>query len=133
MRCKVSLKVEASDPGSFLTLKNKGGLTKPAASVVAICVETEKSCQRMLAATSGKLPQTPGLVNAFAVAVMQNISLRKVFEELEDHVMDAATGENHKIHLVKEITKTYCKIRFKHLGAEENENSSRKKNSADSF
>ena len=34
---------------TFLTLKDRGNLFKPAASVISVCTETEKCLQRMLA------------------------------------------------------------------------------------
>ena len=45
---------------AFLTLKDRGNLFKPAASVISVCTETEKCFQRMLASTNGRFPQGEG-------------------------------------------------------------------------
>ena len=41
----------------FLRLKDRGGLFKPTQSVIKVCEETERSFQRMIASSGGKLPQ----------------------------------------------------------------------------
>ena len=120
LKCKAALKSNYMNNDTFLMFKNRGGLTKLSASVTEICEEAEKCFQRMLAVTSGKLPQSVGLMNAFSIAVLGNIGSKTTFRELEDHITDSALGDNHIIHLIKEVTKCYCKIRFKHLGVMSN-------------
>lgn len=48
-------------------------------------------------------------------------NLSKVFRELDDHMVDTAVNENHVFGLIKAIAKSYCKIRFYHLGKEYNQ------------
>ena len=48
----------------FLKSKDKGGLFKPTSSVIYICEETEVKFRRLLRSSQGKLPQSPGIVNA---------------------------------------------------------------------
>ena len=42
---------------NFLRFKDRGGLFKPTQSVIRVCVETERSFQRMIGSNGGKLPQ----------------------------------------------------------------------------
>ena len=54
----------------FVVLKDNGGLISPSPGVHKICIATEKSFQRMLKVTSGKLPQGPGLSSAIVREVL---------------------------------------------------------------
>ena len=42
---------------NFLRFKDRGGLFKPTQSVIRVCVETERSFQRMIGSNGGKLPK----------------------------------------------------------------------------
>ena len=86
----------------------------------------------MLAVTDGQLPHAHGIPDAFVVAVLASLSISSLFTELDHHLFDSPVGENHVVHLIKSIIKSYCKVKFHHLGKLTTENSSgqnnRKKN-----
>ena len=68
---------------------------KPTASVINICLETERCFQRMLKSTGGKLPQTKGLPDAIASSVLCNINKADTFPELDEHMLDTTVDDNH--------------------------------------
>lgn len=76
--------------------------------------------QRLLKTTARKLPQKKSIPNAIAVAVLQNIDLKKIFPELDQHMIECAVEDNHTLHLIKIISKKYCDIRLYDLGIEHN-------------
>ena len=41
-----------------------------------------------------------------------------IFRELDDHMVETAVNDNHIFGLIKLIAKSYCKVRFYHLGKE---------------
>ena len=45
-------------------------------------------------------------------------NLTTIFRQLDDHVVETAVNDNHIFGLVKLIAKSYCKVRFHHLGKE---------------
>ena len=56
--CRDSLGSQICKPeSSFLEKKDRGGLFKPARSVLTICEETERNFQILLHTSKGKLPQ----------------------------------------------------------------------------
>ena len=76
----------------------------------------------MLISTSGKLPHCKGIPDAIATAVLNNLGNTEVFSELNDHALESPIGEEYHIFsLIKMIAKSYCKIRFYHLGKLETE------------
>ena len=80
---------------AFLTLKYRGKLFKPTASVIVICNETERCFQRMLAATNGNLLQGKGIPDGIAVSVLNGIDLRTTFKDLDAHMLNTTVHENH--------------------------------------
>ena len=102
-------------------------LFKPTSSVIKVCEETEKCFQRMLAVTDGQLPHARGIPDAFVVAVLASLSIPSLFTELDSHLFDSPVGENHVVQLIKSIIKSYCKVKFYHLGKNTTENSSGQK------
>ena len=101
---------------AFLTLKDRGNLFKPAASVISVCTETERCFQRMLASTNGRLPQGKGIPDAIVVSVLNSIDIRATFKELDGHMLNTTVTDNHVFTLIKTISKCYCKVRLYQLG-----------------
>ena len=101
---------------AFLTLKDRGNLFKPAASVTSVCTETEKCFQRMLASTNGRLPQGEGIPDAIAASVWNGIDIQATFKELDEHMLDTTVNDNHVFKLIKTVSKCYCKVRLYQLG-----------------
>ena len=123
--CGMALGSESEQASSsFLVLKDRGKLFKPTLSVIKVCEETKKCFQRMLAVTDGQLPHARGIPDAFVVAVLASLSIPSLFTELDHHLFDSPVGENHVVQLIKSIIKSYCKVKFYHLGKNTTENSS---------
>ena len=45
-------------------------------------------------------------------------NLTTIFRELDNHLVETALNDNHIFGLIKLIAKSYCKVRFYHLGKE---------------
>ena len=60
----------------------------------------------------------PGIQEAIAKSVLEETNLSVVFKELRGHMLDNPVNDNHVYGLIKNITKTYCKVRLYHLGRE---------------
>ena len=45
-------------------------------------------------------------------------NLTAIFRELNDHMVKTAVNSNHIVGLIKLTAKSYCKLRFYHLGKE---------------
>ena len=101
---------------AFLTLKDRGNLFKPAVSVIAVCTETERCFQRMLAATDGRLPQGKGIPDAIALSVLNSMNMKVTFKDLDTHMLATTVNDNHTFTLIKSISKNYSKVRLYHLG-----------------
>ena len=89
-------------------------MNKPSESVVKICAVSEKLIQRMLFATDQKLPQGPGVPEALAHAVLQEVG-NGVFLSLEQHMMEMEPDNNHIFSVIKAVTHAYCNVRMHHL------------------
>ena len=72
----------------LIKLKDRGGLQKPSASVVSVCLESETCFQRMLKTSGGKLPQGFGVSRSISTAVLSNSANMNLFAELNDHQFD---------------------------------------------
>ena len=101
---------------SFLSLKDRGNLLKPTASVINVCLETEKCFQRFLLSTDGKLPQSKGLPSAIASTVLSEIDMANTFQDLDEHMLDTTVDDNHLFKLIKSISESYSKVRLYQLG-----------------
>ena len=105
---------------SFLEKKNRGGLVRPAPSVVKVCETTEKCFQRLLNVT-GDLPQASRISHAISSAVLSEIGHLDVFDELTEHMYDCVPANNHVFILIKSVAAAYVKIRMHHLTRRMNE------------
>ena len=45
-------------------------------------------------------------------------NLKTILGELDNHMVETALNDNHIFGLIKLIAKSYCKVRFYHLGKE---------------
>ena len=100
----------------LIKLKDRGGLQKPSASVVSVCLESEKCFQRMLKTLGGKLPQGFGVSRSISTAVLSNSENMNLFAELNDHQFDTCVTDNHIHQLVTLVSHCYSKIKLYHLG-----------------
>ena len=101
---------------AFRTLKDRGNLFKPAASVISVCTETEKCFQRMLVSTNGRLPQGEGIPDVIAFAVLNGINIQTTCKDLDEHMLDTTVDDNHVFKLIKTVSKCYYKVRLYQLG-----------------
>ena len=47
-----------------------------------------------------------------------SMHISSLFTELDDNMYDSPVDDNHVFGLIKEIVKSYCKLRLYHLGKE---------------
>uniref|UniRef100_A0A8C5BZB7 THAP-type domain-containing protein n=1 Tax=Gadus morhua TaxID=8049 RepID=A0A8C5BZB7_GADMO len=99
----------------FILLKNRGGLSKPSAGVVAVCRESERCFQGILRTTSGKLPQCNVITSAIVTQVLEYSAGKTLFPQLHNHMFETTVDDNHVHILVKMASSLYCKLRMNHL------------------
>ena len=61
-----------------------------------------------------------GIAHAISKAVLEDIDIRKIFKDLDEHLMENAINDNHLASLISAIAKNYSKVRLHHLGREAN-------------
>ena len=108
---------------SLLKMKDRGGLVKPSTSVVIVCEQTEKCFQKIKSALDGKLPHESYIDNTIGNEVLRalmEVSMNKVFNTLNGHILEGSVTDNHIITLIKTISLCYSKIRLHHLAKELN-------------
>ena len=120
-RCQEALVAENAERHNFVVFKSRGGLQQPSPSVVAICLEAEKSVQFMLRSSGGVLPQCAGILPAIASAVLANTLGKPLFPTLDIHMFDTSVEDNHVHTLVKTVAECFARVRLHHLGKCETE------------
>ena len=120
-RCQEALVAENAERHNFVVFKSRGGLQQPSPSVVAICLEAEKSVQFMLRSSGGVLPQCAGILPAIASAVLPNTLGKPLFPTLDIHMFDTSVEDNHVHTLVKTVAECFARVRLHHLGKCETE------------
>jgi len=118
MACENALTDKSGKVHKFVALKDRGGLHKASDSVVSVCLETEKSFQRLLKLNEGQLPQGFGVSSALASSVLSNCAGLHLFADLHCHQFDTTVDDNHVHCLIKLASSCYTKIRLFHLGKE---------------
>ena len=122
-KCQAALSTKSLDGSHsshrLIPQKDHGGLNKPSESVVKICTVTEKLIQRMLFVSDQKLPQGPGVLEALAHAVLQEVG-NGVFHSLEQHMLEMEPDNNHIFSVIKAVTCAYCNVRMHHLAKQYN-------------
>ena len=78
----------------FVMFKSNGGL-KLSSWLLKICEETEKCVMRMLNVNQGRLPHGMGLPGTIVSTVLQVCVVRGVFNELNQHMLETTTVNNH--------------------------------------
>ena len=63
----------------------------------------------------------PGLTNAMYIAVLENLSHKNLFPELNQHQLDFCVNENHLVLLIKKIVAHFSKIWMCHLAKKKTE------------
>jgi hypothetical protein len=101
---------------ALLNTKNRGGLKKASQDVIVVCEATEKFVRHTMSMNDGALPKGNNIVLSAYHYVVQNVSDKKAFACLHDHMFDCDIDDNHVHLLVKQITKCYLNIRMYHLG-----------------
>ena len=70
----------------FVTLVDRGKLTRPSKSVVKVCMEAEKVLQRLLKVSGNALPKKYNVPGTVASAVLQNTGNLELFNELQSSI-----------------------------------------------
>ena len=65
--------------------------------------------------------QDIGLDRVISVSVLRNRRVNRLFNELDDHILDGSVTDNHVLTLMKTIAVCYSKVRVHHLTREANE------------
>jgi hypothetical protein len=100
--------------GTFLELRDQGGLVKAAPNVVAVVREAEK-CIRMLVATEKPANSISRLGARLEHSVIHSILDNKAYK-FTDHSVETTDGfDNHEITLVRQIVRLYLDIRKFHI------------------
>lgn len=94
-------------------LKDEGGLTNPADSVVKIWMGTENS-HKLMISNESEIATVLRLSSVMSYSVLKDVG-SKVFNTLRSHVMQCELCNNHIFTLVKLIVSSCCKIRRHHL------------------
>jgi hypothetical protein len=101
---------------SFISLKDKGGLTYPSSDVTAIWKSTELLIQRylklyLIANKQSKFIIVSAVLEKFFGIVFVSLSVK--------HNMSAV--ENHELLLIRTVTEQYLKVRLHHICRQRNE------------
>ena len=107
MPCSLALTSDSAHP--FLELKNRGGLQKPSAGIIAVCQATEKCFQRLLKTNGGKAPQGRGTTMQIVSQVLADCLGKNLFPNLYNHVFDMCVEANHVYVLTRMVSAWYYK------------------------
>ena len=105
----------------LVDMKTRGGLIKATNSVIRVCEETEKCFQKIKNVLCGKLPPKFAIDNVICHSVLSNIQINKLFNDLDNHIMDGSVTDNHVASLIKAIAVSYSKVRLHHMARDANE------------
>ena len=107
--CISALLSSDSTAHPFVDFVDRGKLTRPSKSAVAVCLQTERVLQGLLKSSGNSLPRGSGLDTSLASAVLKNTSEMHLFDELLAHQFDAAVEDNHIHLLVKNIASFFAR------------------------
>ena len=107
--CVVALDSTDRTAHDFVALVDRGNLTRPSPSAIAVCMESEKVFQRLLRISGNTLPKDRNVQDKVASVVLDNTSDSNLFPELHEHQFDAAVEDNHVHLLVKRIASFYTR------------------------
>ena len=100
MKCLVALTtMKKKITYVFVMFKSNRGLKLPSSGLLNVCEETEKCVMRMLNVNQGGLPHGMGLPDAIVSTVLQVCVERGVFNELNQHMLETTTVNNHVFSL----------------------------------
>lgn len=109
--CVAALTLSAPQEATYSLIRRKsmGGLTYPSQDVIAICKQSEKTLRRSLAV---KPTLSKNFYNEAVLGVLHSFIGKKIFNCLDDHMLDNAPMDNHFFHLVRSIAQKYLNIRL---------------------
>lgn len=99
---------------SFITKKDKGGLTYPSDDVVKICIVTEKFFKLYYEKHLNKVVVITNVLKTF-------INNDQIFSSIDYHKDQNGPLDNHIILLIKAIISTYCDIKINYNCRKQNE------------
>lgn len=101
-----------------------GGLHIPSYGLVKICRGVEIAIKNMLLSTDNKIPKEKNFMDIFVIANAQKYytDIYNLFPILHNHFLESAPcDENHGFLLVKNIVRSYAKIRLYNLAKKHTE------------
>jgi len=110
----VNVQSEQTDSTSFLRLKNSGGLVIPS-NTVTHTVRLAEQYLRVYVPSEKPVHAFSRLGMSLEIVVLQSVDLKQAFAET-DHTENTIDGiDNHVSSLVRQIIRTYLRIRKFHI------------------
>lgn len=96
---------------SLLTIKIRGGLTKPSEDVVAVCKVAEFSFKN----NTNKISEQSNIIQYLTVKSASQLNINQLFTGISNHTSNQSPFNNHLLQIVNVILKTYLTIRLHHF------------------
>ncbi|CAH0558622.1 unnamed protein product [Brassicogethes aeneus] len=122
--CRSTMDAINDESYSLISFKDKGGLHIPSYGLVKICQGVEIAIKNMLLSTDNKIPKEKNFMDIFVIANAQKYytDIYNLFPILHNHFLESAPcDENHGFLLVKNIVRSYAKIRLYNLAKKHTE------------
>lgn len=95
---------------SLIDIKTRGYLIKPSKDVTDICIKAE----RVFKSNTVLIKQKSNPINTLIVKTTSTIEINKLFQTLNNHILNQSPLHNHLLQLIKNILLYYFKIRIHH-------------------
>ncbi|KAF0752386.1 THAP-type domain-containing protein [Aphis craccivora] len=109
--CLGALTRSHSEPNSLLSIKNRGGLTKPSVDIILLC----KVANRVFKAYKNKLISEKNILSFLILKSTSQINIKTFFLNITDHFFDQDAFNNHLLQLIHLILKSFFTIRIHHF------------------
>lgn len=96
----------------FIQIKDRGSLIYPSASVVKICLETEKVIRFIMKEKHDITLNSKYTVHNITQIVLLNLHRENIFVDLINHCNDQSFLTYHRTHLMKSIIIKYINTRY---------------------
>jgi len=103
--------LSANNNCSLIDIKTRGYLIKPSKDVTdIICIKAE----RLFKSNTVLIKQKSNPINTLIVKTTSTIEINKLFQTLNNHILNQSPLHNHLLQLIKNILLYYFKIRIHH-------------------
>ncbi|KAH8025209.1 hypothetical protein HPB51_004750 [Rhipicephalus microplus] len=99
--------------------KNRGGFVSPSKGVTGLCEAVEKGLRR-LQIECGTFQAVNSRSKHLVLEVLRLSVEEKLFQKLEQHILDLDLLDNHIYSLCKKVAELYVKVRIHHMTKERN-------------